>query len=189
MTAPIANVAEVDFSYTAPNVRMEWVGTGDSYQVRYRDLDNEIWSDPLIGTDDTGITISGLTEGKHYDFEVVTHVDGTPPKIPDADSIPDYWGYVVPQGLTPPTDCEVISESATQIHFSWNGNSNTSDNFLVSWEDDLGETNQIMVTAQTEVVIGDLDPERSYKFYISAVKDDEVVPGDCYIDKSKDCCD
>lgn len=187
-TAAIANVSDVSFAWTSPNLRINWTGTGDSYEVRYHTDDGD-FGEPVVSTDNTGITIGGLTPGSHYDFEVVTLVDSD--KVGDTVTLPDYYGYVIPQNLTAPTGCKMISESATQCTVQFKAPNGTWD-FIINWMDEEDNLFQDTITTNDnspEYTIENMDPDKNYRIWFSITKNDEVVDSDCYLDKEKACCD
>lgn len=182
----IENVTDVSFSWTSPTLRINWTGTGDSYSVRYRSSADTDWSAPVTGTDDTGIDISGLTEGNAYFFSVTTTITGVHP-VPDSTSLADTYGYVIPQGLTAPSGCAVTDEGATWIKIEWTGTLPSGGYYLVTVQPQQGTAYDLQTTA-TSLTIQNLNPGMTYKFFVSVVQNQETLKGDCYIDKAKICC-
>ncbi len=192
-TTRLANVTNVSFSWTSPTLRILWTGVADSYRVRYKLVADTVWN-RLTGTDDTGIDIPLLTPGYNNIFEIVS-IDAA-----GGETLPVYYGYIIPQGLTPPRNCVLVSESATQADISWVGD-NTMPH-IIHIKDETGfvdyqrENDAVASTTakppnnivtMTATIVG-LNPDLDYKFSISATWLDEIVAGECYLDKSKQCC-
>ena len=186
-TLAIDNVDFVDYTWNDPNLRINWVGTGDTYHVRTRPTDGTTWSAVVTGTDDTGITIGGLTKGVHYEIEIVTEVAGSPPKIPGGSTAPDYDGYVVPSGVPPPTDVHITDETPTKVTVTWDKNSSTPTDALL-WVDDMGVIGTMTDITGNTATIDNLNPNRFYKFYAGSVQTDEIVWSEDYAEKTPACC-
>jgi hypothetical protein len=153
---------------TASSAVLSWTDASNNetgFVSQYRVGSGSWIAGPSVGADSTSMTISGLTPGTSYTFQVgAWNAAGTHWSV-------YFYGTTQQQTLpAQPTNPTVTSTTSTSASLSWTDASNNESGFIAQFRIGSGGWTQVasVPANATSMTIGGLTPSTSYTFQVGA---------------------